>query len=104
MALNAPRLERRISSTRRPSTRSKPKYRNIGNLALLDLAARLGLIAPELARPAAEAYRSLRRLQHRLGLQEQKNALVNPQETTHQTAAVMALWNAVFGNTDAALP
>ena len=78
--------------------------RNIGNLALLDLAARLGLIAPELARPAAEAYRSLRRLQHRLGLQEQKNALVNPQETTHQTAAVTALWNAVFGNTDAALP
>ena len=33
MALNAPRLERRINSTRTPSTRSKPKYRNIGSLA-----------------------------------------------------------------------
>ena len=70
---------------------------NIGNLALLKLAARLGLIPEALALGAFDAYRALRRLQHMLRLQGEKYARVPRETVATAAAAVLALWDAVFG-------
>ena len=68
---------------------------NLGNIALLGIAADLGLIPAELAGAAQKAYRHFRRLQHRLRLNDEK-ARVGPAEIADKTAAVLALWNHVF--------
>jgi len=51
---------------------------NLGNIALLGIAAGHGLVAPELARGGQDAYRELRRLQHALRLQGAQFARVSP--------------------------
>ena len=70
---------------------------NIGNLALLKLAAKLGLIAEGKASAAHDAYRRLRQLQHSLRLQGEKYARIEPDQLARETAAVKALWNSVLG-------
>jgi glutamate-ammonia-ligase adenylyltransferase len=70
---------------------------NIGNLALLKLSARLGLIPESLALRAFDAYRELRRLQHMLRLQGEKYARVPRETVADATQAVLALWEKVFG-------
>lgn len=71
--------------------------RNLGNIALLGIAAELGLIDAALARAAADAYRSLRRHQHRLRLDTGASALP-PEEIESECAAVCRLWTSVFGD------
>ena len=71
---------------------------NIGNLALLKLAARLGLIPEEVALPAHDAYRRFRQLQHSVRLQGERYARVDPQTVAAERAAVHDLWTAVFGD------
>ena len=69
---------------------------NIGNLALLKLAARLGLIGETRALAVHDAYRRFRQLQHSLRLQGQTYARVPP-ETVHDAArAVLELWEQVL--------
>jgi [glutamine synthetase] adenylyltransferase / [glutamine synthetase]-adenylyl-L-tyrosine phosphorylase len=69
---------------------------NIGNLALLRLAARLRL-APEAAALAAhDAYRKFRTLQHSLRLQGEKYARIDPGAVRAEALAVRALWDAVL--------
>ncbi len=69
---------------------------NIGNLALLKLAAALGLIDGASADAAHAAYRAFRRLQHTLRLQGEGYARVpGPSVTAHATA-VRALWKTVM--------
>ena len=51
---------------------------NIGNLALLKLAARLGLLPEDMADGAHAAYREFRRLQHAMRLQGERYARVEP--------------------------
>jgi len=70
---------------------------NLGNIALLRLAGQAGLIHPELARRAGDAYRSLRRRQHALRLQGAEYARVNPKELLEERMAVRELWDAVLG-------
>ncbi|MET1085474.1 MAG: bifunctional [glutamate--ammonia ligase]-adenylyl-L-tyrosine phosphorylase/[glutamate--ammonia-ligase] adenylyltransferase [Burkholderiales bacterium] len=70
---------------------------NIGNLALLKLSARLGLIPEPLALGAFEAYREFRRLQHMLRLQGEKYARVPRETVSGAVDAVVALWEEVFG-------
>ena len=71
---------------------------NIGNLALLKLAARLGL-APEAGALAAhDAYRRFRRLQHSLRLQGEHYVRIDPQHVRTQAQAVRALWSSVLGD------
>ena len=70
---------------------------NIGNLALLKLAARLGLIAEDRAQAAHDAYRRLRQLQHSLRLKGDKYARIAPREVEQQAGAVRELWEAVIG-------
>ncbi len=69
---------------------------NIGNLALLKLAAQLGLIREPLALGAFEAYREFRQLQHMLRLQGEKYARVPRESVATHVEAVLALWDCVF--------
>ena len=70
---------------------------NIGNLALLKLAARLGLIAENEALAAHDAYRRLRQLQHAMRLQGEKYARVEAATLEPEIAAVKKLWASVLG-------
>ncbi|MGH8800144.1 MAG: bifunctional [glutamate--ammonia ligase]-adenylyl-L-tyrosine phosphorylase/[glutamate--ammonia-ligase] adenylyltransferase, partial [Casimicrobiaceae bacterium] len=71
--------------------------RNAGNIALLALGARLGLLAPDRAAGAADAYREYRRLQHQVRLQGAAEARVDAHPHAERRAAVAALWQCVFG-------
>jgi glutamate-ammonia-ligase adenylyltransferase len=74
---------------------------NAGNIALLQRAEGAGLLPAGIGVAAADAYRELRRAQHRARLDEQPT-----QFPTHsmisQRDAVLALWRAVFGAAPAA--
>ncbi|MDR3212957.1 MAG: bifunctional [glutamate--ammonia ligase]-adenylyl-L-tyrosine phosphorylase/[glutamate--ammonia-ligase] adenylyltransferase [Azoarcus sp.] len=69
--------------------------RNLGNIALLGIAADLGLIPADLAAACADSYRHLRQLQHRQRLND------HPSRIPHDEAAVwrepvLTLWRRVF--------
>ncbi len=70
---------------------------NIGNLALLKLAAKLGLISTADAEGAHAAYRTFRGMQHALRLQEARYARVPHESVSAHTAAVRRLWQNVMG-------
>jgi glutamate-ammonia-ligase adenylyltransferase len=69
---------------------------NIGNLALLKLAARLGLITADDALAVHDAYRNFRQLQHALRLQGEKYARVEAGTLAREIAAVKQLWSVVL--------
>jgi len=68
---------------------------NVGNIALLVRAEDAGLLPPDVGRAAADAYRELRRIQHRARLNEEPTS-VPPATVQTQRDAVLALWSAVF--------
>ena len=70
---------------------------NLGNIALLGRAAKLGLIDSECAARAADAYRSLRHHQHALRLDSSASGLP-VERIADETDAVRALWLSVFGD------
>jgi glutamate-ammonia-ligase adenylyltransferase len=69
---------------------------NLGNIALLGLAAGLGLIPAALAERCRAAYREFRRLQHALRLGGAKYARVPPAPVAAHADAVRELWEKVF--------
>jgi len=71
---------------------------NIGNLALLKLASRLGLANERRAEAAHDAYRRFRALQHGLRLQGERYARVEPATVTISREAVLELWKEVMGS------
>ncbi|WP_338844931.1 bifunctional [glutamate--ammonia ligase]-adenylyl-L-tyrosine phosphorylase/[glutamate--ammonia-ligase] adenylyltransferase [Massilia sp. W12] len=70
---------------------------NLGNIALLKRAANLGLIDIDAAQNAADAYRSLRRLQHKSRLQGEERARVPHEEVATESRAIRELWQLVLG-------
>ena len=70
---------------------------NLGNIALLRLAGENGLIDPDLARHAGDAYRNLRRRQHEVRLQGAEKARVPDDELLHEREVVRQLWVTVLG-------
>jgi [glutamine synthetase] adenylyltransferase / [glutamine synthetase]-adenylyl-L-tyrosine phosphorylase len=68
---------------------------NIGNIALLQRCAELGLIPAVLAQDSADAYRELRRLQHQAWMNEEK-AILPPQRVEPLVKPVIELWRVVF--------
>ena len=70
---------------------------NLGNIALLHLAAGFGLIPADLADRVGDAYRTLRRRQHALRLNDAQHARVAPTELLRERRAVEELWQEVFG-------
>ena len=69
---------------------------DIGNIALLQLAEAVGLLPPSVGQGAADAYRELRRAQHRARLDEAPTQFDGEAFATER-AAVRALSRAVFG-------
>ncbi len=74
-----------------------PLTRNAGNIALLKLAADLGLVPGAIADSAAEAYREYRRLQHQVRLQGAREARVPPEPQAARREVVGTLWREIFG-------
>jgi len=70
---------------------------NVGNIALLQHAEHAGLLPAGVGQAAADAYRTLRRVQHRARLDEQPTQ-VPAAELATERAAIVALWQAVFRN------
>ncbi len=68
---------------------------NVGNIALLQRAESAGLLPAGVGVAAGDAYRELRRAQHRARLDEQPTQLPSEAMAT-QRNAVLALWHAVF--------
>ena len=68
---------------------------NVGNIALLLRAQTCGLLPRPIALGAADAYRELRRLQHRARLNEEPTQ-VTPPALQAERDAVLALWQFVF--------
>ncbi|MBV8500500.1 MAG: bifunctional [glutamate--ammonia ligase]-adenylyl-L-tyrosine phosphorylase/[glutamate--ammonia-ligase] adenylyltransferase [Paucibacter sp.] len=69
---------------------------NFGVIALLRHAEQVGLLPAGVGTDSADAYRELRRVQHRARLDEQPTQ-VPDSELLLQREAVKALWRAVFG-------
>ena len=70
---------------------------NVGNLALLKIAARLQLAPAEAALAAHDAYRRFRQLQHGLRLQGERYARIEPSAVRSEVDAVRSLWREIFG-------
>ena len=68
---------------------------NAGNIALLQRAEAAGLLPAAVGTAAADAYRELRRAQHRARLDEQPTQF-SPESLAAPRDAVLALWQAVF--------
>src|SRR5690606_7469934 len=69
---------------------------NIGNIGLLEMLAKLGLIDAGLAEKTASAYRRYRTLQHAMGLQGQTKAHIEFNDVAQHAAYVQTLWDSVF--------
>lgn len=69
---------------------------NLGNIALLGIAARIGLIPQPLAEACQNAYRDFRRLQHALRLNGARYARVPMDQVASHADAVRELWRQVF--------
>ena len=69
---------------------------NVGNIALLQRAEQVGLLPAGVGHAAADAYRELRRVQHRARLDEVPTE-VTPPALQAERDAVLDLWRAVFG-------
>ena len=75
---------------------------NLGNIALLGIAANAGLISAAAATAVADAYRLLREQQHRLrldGAEKTRVDLMLHPDLLEARAAVSALWEAIFQDT-----
>jgi len=69
---------------------------DLGNIALLGMAEALGLLPAGVGRPAADAYRELRRIQHRERLAGAEAARVAADSLQAERAAVQTLTRAAF--------
>ena len=75
---------------------------NFGNILLLEMSARLGLLDSNLAQAAVRAYRRYRALQHeiRLNAGESVPARVPPELVAEERNTVLDLWRNVFGTAE----
>ncbi len=69
---------------------------NLGNIALLRAAEQVGLLPAGAGQAAGDAYRELRRVQHRARLDEAPTQVPMGQLQAER-AAVLQVWHAVFG-------
>ncbi len=69
---------------------------NKGNHQLLHRAGEMGLVPPDVAAAAADAYLALRARTHAASLNDEEHTLVGEGELAAEREAVTALWKAVF--------
>jgi len=79
------------------AARDAELIRNTGNIALLREVSRFGLMSPEEAETVGGAYRTYRKMQHKLRLDGMETARVAPARVAEEKAAVLKLWQRVFG-------
>ena len=72
--------------------------KNLGNIALLGMAAELGLIDRDVAGKCRNAYREFRRLQHALRLNGAQYARVPFEKISAEKQAVEKLWRTLFAS------
>ena len=70
---------------------------NFGNIALLKMSEKLGLIPEGAGEKVSAIYRDFRKRQHQIRMQGAGQARVIPQSVVDQTAEVRKLWESVFG-------
>ena len=75
---------------------------NLGNIALLGMAAGHGLIEGDIAAQCQDAYREYRRRQHALRLNGARYARVPREQVLQAVDAVKALWEEVFSRSSPA--
>jgi glutamate-ammonia-ligase adenylyltransferase len=68
---------------------------NVGNIALLQRAEKVGLLPPGMGQAAANAYREMRRVQHRARLNEEPTD-VPASDLAQERQAVLGLWRWVM--------
>lgn len=73
---------------------------NLGNIALLQIAAQAQLIPEKLAVQVADAYRVYRKTQHEIRLQGQEKARVPVETVVQESEVVRALWLYVFPDSE----
>ena len=73
--------------------------KNVGNIALLLMAAEHNLISSNQAHAVADAYRLFRKKQHQIRLRGEDKARSNPEISLAQSEAVIQLWKCVFPTT-----
>jgi glutamate-ammonia-ligase adenylyltransferase len=71
--------------------------RNTGNIALLREVSRFGLMSEAEAETVGAAYRTYRKLQHKLRLDGMEKARVDPALVATEREVVLGLWRRVFG-------
>ena len=77
--------------------RDEPRlFSNLGNISLLRVAGAAGLIPAELGAAAGDAYRTYRRHQHALRLNNAEYARVPREQVCAETSLVSRLWQAVL--------
>ena len=69
---------------------------NVGNIALLKMAAEHDLIPTSLADAVADAYRLFRKKQHQIRLRGEDKARIQTEIVQPQVLAVIQLWNTIF--------
>ncbi|QCB47770.1 bifunctional [glutamate--ammonia ligase]-adenylyl-L-tyrosine phosphorylase/[glutamate--ammonia-ligase] adenylyltransferase [Hydrogenophaga sp. PAMC20947] len=69
---------------------------NLGNIKMLHRAERVGLLPPGMGTTSADAYRTLRKIQHRARLDE-TSTQIDPERVVQEVEAVRALWAFVLG-------
>ncbi|WP_029970426.1 bifunctional [glutamate--ammonia ligase]-adenylyl-L-tyrosine phosphorylase/[glutamate--ammonia-ligase] adenylyltransferase [Paraburkholderia graminis] len=79
------------------AARDPELIRNTGNIALLREVSRLGLMSEAEAETVGAAYRTYRKLQHKLRLDGMEKARVEPGLVAAERDAVLGLWERVFG-------
>jgi glutamate-ammonia-ligase adenylyltransferase len=79
------------------SCREPELTRNLGNIALLGIAERLGLMPAGLGTRAGDVYREYRRIQHHLRMQGHAQARVDSAEFAQARDTVDELWITIFG-------
>jgi glutamate-ammonia-ligase adenylyltransferase len=73
---------------------------NLGNIALSRIAGDFGLLDVSRAKRASDAYRSLRRMQHRQRLNDKGN-WVEESLGKGERKSIAALWQEVFNDSEA---
>ncbi|GAB2908285.1 bifunctional [glutamate--ammonia ligase]-adenylyl-L-tyrosine phosphorylase/[glutamate--ammonia-ligase] adenylyltransferase [Paraburkholderia jirisanensis] len=79
------------------AARDPELIRNTGNIALLREVSRFGLMSGDEAETVGAAYRTYRKLQHKLRLDGMEKARVERSVVAQECAAVLRLWERVFG-------
>ena len=80
------------------SSSNKELTHNIGNIGLLNLFNKKGLMESLIAKKLISAYRQYRELQHQLGLEAKLDGKIKHSKVTNHPAEVVSIYKVIFDN------